>query len=192
MRHRGMSTTLPVMAVCAALMSGCVMQSTYNSMLQQQETLEASLRSEIASDQVEIGELKNGIRVTLSDALLYRSGAVELHPNGRAALDKVTSQLSNMAAQGNEIDVVGNTDNVPIGAALAERYPTNWELAAARAAIVVRYLQQAGVTPAQLRAVSNGQYHPVASNDTPAGRAKNRRTDLLIRPTGSGASPAED
>ncbi len=92
------------------------------------------------------------------------------------------NQLSSMAAQGNQIDVVGNTDNVPIGPELAERYPSNWELAGARAAIVVRFLQTGGVNPAQLEAISNGQYHPVASNDTAAGRAQNRRTDLLIRP----------
>jgi chemotaxis protein MotB len=170
--------------ICAVplLSAGCVMQSKYNSMLQQQEALEDSLRAEINADQVKIEQLENGIRVTMSDALLYRSGAVELHPNGRAALDKVTSQLANMAAQGNQIDVVGNTDNVPIGPELAARYPSNWELAGARAAIVVRYIQEGGVDPTKLEAISNGQYHPVASNDTAAGRARNRRTDLLIRP----------
>ena len=184
------SVTVAAVAVCVVpLLSGClVTQSKYNSMLQQQQAIESSLRSEIAADQVKIVQLENGIRVTMSDGLLYRSGAVELHPSGRAALDKVSSQLASMASQGNQIDVVGNTDNVPIGPELAGRYPTNWELAGARAAIVVRYLQDAGVSPAQLAAVSNGQYHPVASNDTAAGRAQNRRTDLLIRPTGTGAS----
>lgn len=108
---------------------------------------------------------------------------MELHPSGRSALDKVASQLANMASQGNQIDVEGNTDNVPIGAELANRYPSNWELAGARAAVVLRYLQDKGVNPAQLEAISNGQWHPVASNDTAAGRAQNRRTDLLIRPT---------
>ena len=101
---------------------------------------------EINADQVKIEQLENGIRVRMSDALLYRSGAVELHPNGKAALDKVTGQLANMAAQGNQIDVVGNTDNVPIGPELAERYPTNWELAGARAPVVVRYLQERAVS----------------------------------------------
>jgi chemotaxis protein MotB len=181
MRSRWM--VLTGIAAVPLLLGGCVMQSTYNSMLQQQESLEASLRAEINADQVKIEQLENGIRVTMSDQLLYRSGAVELHPNGEAALNKVMGQLTNMAAQGNQIDVVGNTDNVPIGRELAERYPTNWELAGARAAIVVRYLQQGGVNPSQLEAISNGQYHPVASNDTAEGRAQNRRTDLLIRPT---------
>lgn len=98
----------------------------YNSMLQQQRTLETSLRSEIAADQVKIEQLENGIRVRMSNDLLYRSGSVELHPNGRAALDKVAGQLATMASEGNQIDVVGNTDDVLVGRELAERYPTNW------------------------------------------------------------------
>ncbi len=168
---------------CAMLAGGgCVTTNTYNSMLQQQQALETSLRSEIAADQVKIDQLQNGIRVRMSDALLYRSASVELHPSGVAALDKAAAQLSQMAGQGMQIDVSGNTDNVPIGAGLAERYPTNWELAGARASIVVRHLQNKGVDPSQLEAVSNGQYHPVASNDTAEGRAQNRRTDIIVRP----------
>jgi chemotaxis protein MotB len=87
--------------------------------------------------------------------------------------------------QGDQIDVIGNTDNVPVGPGLAERFPTNWELGGARAAIVVRTLQAAGIDPTTMRAVSAGQYHPVASNDTPQGRAKNRNTEILLRPMGS-------
>jgi chemotaxis protein MotB len=87
-----------------------------------------------------------------------------------------------MAAQGNRIDVIGNTDDVPVGRELAERYPTNWELAGARAAAVVRHLQAKGVDPAKLEVVSHGQYHPDATDTSAAGRAENRRTDILIRP----------
>jgi len=163
----------------ALLLGGCVMQSTYNNMLQQQQTLEASLRAEISADQVEIQQLKDGIRVRMSSQLLYPEGSVELSAAGRAALDKVAPQ---MAADTYQIDVVGNTDNLPIGPELADRYPTNWELAGARAALVVRHLQGRGVDPSRMRAISAGQYQPVASNDTPQGRAQNRRTELLLRP----------
>lgn len=174
--------TIPF-AIAAALLSSCVTTGQYNSMLQQQQSLEAALRSEIAADQVKIEQAENGIRVRMSDSLLYRSGSVELHPAGRAALDKVVAELQKMGAQGFVVDVIGNTDSVPIGPELAERYPTNWELAGARASVVVRHLQGQGVDPTIMRAVSDGQYHPVASNDTPDGRAQNRRTDLLLRPT---------
>jgi chemotaxis protein MotB len=183
MRRTSITVTSAVLAVCAVpVLSSCVTRSRYNAMLQQQEALEASLSSEVLADQVKIEQLENGIRVRMADGLLYRSGSVELDPKGRAALDKVAGQLASMAAQGNEIDVVGNTGDVPVGRELAGRYPTNWELAGARAAIVVRYLQEKGVDPAKLDAISQGQFHPVASNDTPAGRAQNRRTDLLLRP----------
>lgn len=163
----------------ACLLGGCVFQSTYNNMLQQQQAIEAALRSEINADQVEIEQLKDGIRVRMSNDLLYREGDVDLTPAGRAALDKVAPQLTTGSM---EIDVVGNTDNVPIGPGLAERFPTNWELAGARAAVVVRHLQAQNVDPGSMRAISAGQYHPVASNDTPQGRAQNRRTEILLRP----------
>ena len=174
------SMTGVVSVVC--LLSGCVAASRYNSMIQQRDALEASLRAEINADQVKIEELENGIRVRMTYDLLYVPGSVELHPKGRAALSKVAGQLASMAAQNYEIDVVGNTDDVPVGSRLAERYPTNWDLAAARATIVVRFLQEQGVDPTKLEAISDGQYHPVSPNDTVSGRAQNRRTDLLMRP----------
>ena len=163
----------------ALLLQGCVMQSTYNSMLRQQQAIEGALQAEIIGDQVEIEQLKDGIRVKMSSALLYGEGAVELAPKGVAALNKVAPQF---AADTYEIDVVGNTDDLPIERAFAERYPTNWELAGERAVVVVRHLQSRGVDPGRMRAISAGQYHPVASNGTAAGRAENRRTELLLRP----------
>jgi chemotaxis protein MotB len=174
--------TLSLAAALAAVTvvgSGCVMQSTYNDMLAQQQAIEAALRQEISADQVQIEELKNGIKVNLSDGLLYHEGGVELSPGGMRALDKVGATL---AQQSDEIDVVGNTDNVPIGPALRGRYPTNWELAGRRATIVVEHLQAKSVNPGQMRAISAGSYHPVASNDTAAGRAQNRRTEIVLRP----------
>ncbi len=157
-------------------------KSSYDNMLQRQQAIEASLGAEIVARQVKIEQLENGIRVSMSNDLLFSSGSAELHPKGSAALDKVAPQLVEMTSQGNRLDVVGNTDNEPIGQELAKRYPTNWDLAAARASVVVRHLQAKGVDPAQMAATSDGEYHPVAPNDTPAGRARNRRTDLLLRP----------
>jgi len=179
-RFRGSLSAIALLAILP--LGGCVSAGRYNSMLQQQQSLEAALRDEIAADQVEIQELQNGIRVRMSSDLLFGSGSVELSSRGRAALDKVAPQLAQSAGQNLQIDVVGNTDNVPIGPELARIYPTNWELAGARASLITRYLQQKGVDPSMLEAISNGEYHPVAANDTPAGRAKNRRTDIVMRP----------
>jgi chemotaxis protein MotB len=168
-------------ALCSGLLllGGCVFQSTYNNMLAQQQQIEASLRSEIAADQVKITQLENGLKVQMSSDLLFREGGVELSQAGRSAIDKVAPTLN---AGSYVIDVVGSTDNVPIGPGLADRYPTNWELAGARAAMVVRHLQNDGVDPTAMRAVSEGQYHPVASNDTPQGRAQNRNVSILLKP----------
>src|SRR5262249_40155667 len=131
------------------------MQSTYNTMLAQQQSIEGALRSEIAAQQVEIEQLQNGIKVNMSGALLYREGVVELTPAGIAALDKVAPQFASGTYQ---IDVVGNTDDVPIAREFAARFPTNWEFAGERAAIVVRHLQEQGVDPTRMRAISAGQY----------------------------------
>jgi chemotaxis protein MotB len=180
MTERVRRMSLPVWVAGAALLvGGCVMQSTYNSMLQQQQSIEAALRSEINAQQVEIEQLKDGIRVKMSTGLLYGEGVVELSRQGIAALNKVAPQF---ASETYEIDVVGNTDNVPIARGYEERYPTNWELAGERAAVVVRHLQGQGVDPGRMRAISAGQYHAVASNDSAEGRARNRRTEILLRP----------
>ena len=79
------------------------------------------------------------------------------------------------------IRVEGHTDNVPIGPNLKSEYPTNWELASARAVNVVRFLQEkAGIDPRRLSAVAFAQYRPVASNKTEAGKQRNRRVEIVL------------
>ena len=78
------------------------------------------------------------------------------------------------------IRVVGYTDNVPVSRSLQGRYPTNWELSVARATNVVRFLQDVGVPPERMVAAGRGEYDPVASNDTPEGRQKNRRIEIML------------
>jgi chemotaxis protein MotB len=76
--------------------------------------------------------------------------------------------------------VVGHTDNVPIAKAWREVFPSNWELSAARATTVVRFLQEAGIEPERLIATGRAQYAPVAPNDDPEGRQKNRRIEITL------------
>jgi len=178
--QRSSAATVACGLAVALLLAGCVMQSTYNTMLAQQQAIEKSLQSEINADQVKIDQLENGIRVRMTSDLLFPEGGVEIGPKGRVALDKVVPTLS---AGTYQIDVVGNTDNMPIGSELVGRYPPNWEVAGAREAIAIRYMQDRNVDPTRMRAISAGQYQPVVSNDTPQGRAQNRRTDILLRPT---------
>ena len=81
-----------------------------------------------------------------------------------------------------QVIVGGYTDNVPVGKNLMAKYPTNWDLAAARAVEVVRVLENSGVPQEQLRAVSFGENMPIATNDSAEGRAQNRRIEIRLRP----------
>jgi chemotaxis protein MotB len=82
-----------------------------------------------------------------------------------------------------EIRIEGYTDNVPIGENLRKRFPTNWELSTQRATNVLRFLEeQAGVDGARLSAVGYGPFRPLADNQTPEGRAQNRRIEIVLVP----------
>jgi chemotaxis protein MotB len=80
------------------------------------------------------------------------------------------------------IRIEGHTDAIPISGSLAQRYPTNWELSAARAINVARYLQKEAINPALLSAAGFGEFKPVADNATVEGRAKNRRIEIVLVP----------
>jgi chemotaxis protein MotB len=137
------------------------------------------LESEVAAGQIQIEQLREGIRLNLAQDILFRSGSAKLEGSGVAVLRKVAGQLRGMT---HTVEVQGHTDDVPLSSALAARYGTNWELAAARAASVVRLFEEEKVDPGRLTAVSYGEFAPVASNDTPEGRARNRRIDIRLMP----------
>lgn len=141
--------------------------------------LEEALREEVVAGEILISEVRDGIRVDLSNAILFPSGSAILSKKGRDVILRLAKSLR----EGSEtISVEGHTDNVMIGSALESQYPSNWELAAARASRVVRRMSAEGVDPQRLRAVSYGPFAPEASNDTEKGRSRNRRTEILLRP----------
>ena len=142
------------------------------------ENLLDSMKSEISKGEVTISELKGKLTVNLVESVLFDSGKAEVKPNGLVVLQKVIDILKNIKDKA--IRIEGHTDNVPIVGALSRKYPTNWELSAARAINVARYLQQQGIDPALLAAVGYGEYKPVATNDTDEGRAKNRRIEIVL------------
>ena len=146
---------------------------TYEEMLEK-------MKSEISQGQVTISELKGKLTVNMLNAILFDSGKAEVKPEGLAVLLKVIDILKNVKDKA--IRIEGHTDNVQIVGALAAKYQTNWELSAARAINVTRYLQSQGIDPAILGAVAYGEYHPVASNDTEEGKAKNRRIEIILVP----------
>lgn len=149
------------------------MSSTYESLLEK-------MKSEISQGQVTISELKGKLTVNMVDSILFDSGRAEVKKGGLEILGKVVSILKDVNDK--SIRIEGHTDNVQISRALAQRYPTNWELSAARAINVARYLQGQGIDPGQLSAVAYGEWKPVATNDTVEGRAKNRRIEIILVP----------
>ena len=144
------------------------------------EDLLVKMKGEIAKGEVTISELKGKLTVNMVDAILFDSGKAEVKEEGQAVLRKVISILKDVKDK--SIRTEGHTDNVQIFGMLAKRYPTNWELSAARAINVTRYLQEQGLDPALLSAVAYGEYKPVAANDTPEGKQKNRRIEIILVP----------
>jgi chemotaxis protein MotB len=137
------------------------------------------LSTELKANQIKIKEIKDGISVNLSQDILFPSGSAILSDEGINVIKKVSGSLKNIPHQ---IIVAGFTDNVPIKGDLAKTFPSNWELAGARAASVVRLLEKEGVDSAKLTAVSFGENHPVASNDNWEQRKLNRRIEIRLRP----------
>lgn len=143
------------------------------------EKLVKELSGELDTKKITIDKLKNGINVNLAEDILFASGSARIRKSGQDVLGKVGKQLVSVPYQ---IIVSGFTDNVPITGKLAKRFPSNWDLAAARATNVVRLLEQNKVPSEKLIVASFGENQSVASNDTPEGREKNRRIEIRLRP----------
>jgi chemotaxis protein MotB len=159
------------------------MQGTHDSLLR-------SLETELESGQIQIEQLRNGIRVNVAEEILFPSGSAELNERGSDLLAKVAADIKSAA---HRVEVLGHTDKLAISGRLKSRYPTNWELGAARSTRVVRLFQEQGIDGARLAAVSRGPFAPIASNDTEDGRAQNRRIEIRLMPAASTpATPASD
>src|SRR5262245_28878152 len=143
------------------------------------EGLVKDLEKEVASGQIQITQLREGLRLNLAQDILFRSGSATLEPYGIELLTKVSDQLAKFPQM---VEVQGHTDDRPLSGGLAQRWGTNWELAGARAASVVRLFQKQGIDPKYLRAVSYGEFAPVDANDSPEGRARNRRIEIRLKP----------
>ncbi|RNC73298.1 MAG: chemotaxis protein MotB [Desulfuromonadales bacterium] len=144
------------------------------------EDLLDRMKGEISQGQVTISELKGKLTVNMVDAILFDSGKAEVKLAGMEVLKKVVDILKDVKDRA--IRIEGHTDNVQIVGNLTKRFPSNWELSAARAINVARYLQGQGVDPEVLSAVAHGEYRPVASNDTEEGKARNRRIEIILVP----------
>jgi chemotaxis protein MotB len=149
------------------------LSSTYDQLVEK-------MKGEIAKGQVTISELKGKLTVNMVDAILFDSGKAEIKSEGLAVLGKVIEILKSVNDKA--IRIEGHTDAMPITGSLAQRYPTNWELSAARAINVARFLQKEAINPGLLSAAGFGEFKPVADNATVEGRAKNRRIEIVLVP----------
>jgi|SRR5271166_4998251 len=176
--------------VCSLVfIAGCVPQQQYNREVQQVQhlsymdntykQLNQNLQTEVNADQVQIKQLQNRLQVTMVNAILFPEGGWELSQSGQQELGKIVPTLQSVT--GKQVLIQGFTDNEPILEPLASRFPNNWYLSSARAISIVTYLEGQGLDASQLSAVAFGKYHPIASNDTPIGRAQNRRINIVIQ-----------
>lgn len=146
------------------------------------KTIATSLKEEIAAQEVELVEMEDILKVVFVDKILFNSGSVEINQKGKKILLIVADSVRGHGDQ--NIMVEGHTDNRPLGPTLKERFPSNWELSAARAAAVVRFLQKEGrLQPKRLSANGYSYFRPVASNQTIEGRRQNRRIEIILSPS---------
>ena len=187
---------------CLALSVACVSRGQYEESVARGDTLAAEVAKlqaandslqvlfaqEIAANEIEVRQLVEGVQVQIPADILYASGAAgaEVGPEGREFATKFAEYLKGTDFH---ISVIGHTDDQQPTGALAQRYPTNWELAAARAANAVRFLVSQGVDPRRIIAISKGEFDPIDSNSTPEGRARNRRIEVVLRDLPPGAMP---
>ncbi|MBA4181015.1 MAG: chemotaxis protein MotB [Anaerolinea sp.] len=117
----------------------------------------------------------DSITISLADNLLFDSGSADLKPGAQDVLTQVAAALSGLP---NDLRIEGHTDNVPVN---SPDFASNWELSAARASRVLRFLAEQGrLRTDKLEAAFFADTHPVAGNNTPEGRAQNRRADIVI------------
>jgi chemotaxis protein MotB len=179
-----------IMAGGQSISKGTLMELGHNIMAlpssQQQLRMSTALKKavesfkpEIESKFVRIREDERGLVITLSSDVFFDTGSARLKGEMRPVLGKIAKIIRNL---NNFVRIEGHTDNAPLTVTKAkETYRSNWELSSSRALNVLHYLTDDGdVNPSMLSSVAFGEFRPIDVNDTPQGRAYNRRVDIVI------------
>lgn len=148
-----------------------------DSRINEFRSLMARFKSLIDAGKLRVKIVDGRMVVELATDILFDSGSAQLSANGKIAIGEVAMVLSSIPDR--RFQVEGHTDNVPIKTA---QYPSNWELASARSISVTKALLEAGLPADRVSAASYADYRPVMSNDTPEGRAANRRIEIVVVP----------
>jgi chemotaxis protein MotB len=147
-------------------------QNQYASVLEQ-------LKQEVQDGNLKVTQYQNMLTVDVAEKLFFDSGSATLKKSGQQVLSKVSGAIAKYTDK--VVRVVGHTDNVPLSKKYQSIFPSNWELSVLRATNVVRFLQDKGeIKPENLIASGRGEYEPIAPNDTPEGRQKNRRIEIML------------
>jgi chemotaxis protein MotB len=155
------------------------------SILRKQDSLLQKIHNSVKNalmgfspDELTVEQREGKVYISLSDKLLFKSGDANVEDKGKEALKKVADVLN----RNNDVSIAieGHTDNVPIR---TNKYKDNWDLSTARAVNVVRLLtEEYGMDAKRITAAGRGEFSPVADNATPEGKARNRRTDIVLSP----------
>jgi chemotaxis protein MotB len=154
------------------------------------KTIDRILAEQAAQGHIDRGSVTtriapDGLIISLNDAGFFASGSAEVTPSSLHTLTTIVDAMPNRAVR-----IEGHTDNVPIHTA---QFATNWELSTARASAIARIIIERGsIDAAKISAAGYAEFHPVASNDTDAGRTQNRRVDIiLLRAVLPGQAPSQ-
>jgi chemotaxis protein MotB len=170
--------------IAMLLLAGCVSQKKYDTLDTEYQQLNQTMSAEVAANQMQITRLQNAIKVTVNNELLFPSGDWQMPAQAQQTIGKIVPILA--PKQQTKIQVNGYTDNVPIGPELMRQGITsNQVLSQKRADNVMQFMISRGVNPSMVSAQGFGEANPVASNDTPEGRAKNRRVELTLAGAGN-------
>ena len=169
-----------VVPLTALLLAACVSEKTYE---QQTQQLQAA-RAQASAEQQQIAKMQAENKWVVAGDVLFPEGGYQLGAPGQQALSQYVPRLQNL--QNAKVVVYGYTDNLPVGPPLQRAgIKDNIDLSSRRADNVVAYFRAQGVNPNIISAKGFGDTHPVASNDTPDGRAKNRRIEIVMEGPGA-------
>jgi chemotaxis protein MotB len=149
--------------------------------------LTAKFSKLVNAGKLNVKVINGRMTIALSTDILFPSGSAKLSPEGLVAIKEVTQLLSSL--EGRKYQIEGHTDNVPIK---TSSYPSNWELASARAMTVLKTMEEAGMPQDRISAASYGDTQPIAKNSSKDGKAQNRRIAIAIVPDLSGLPGNEE
>jgi len=155
-------------------------QSKLDALQNQEKQLRERLSKELTDKNVEIEQLKGQLSVRMLDKIVFKSGSADILPQGTEVLDKLADAIKDST---DTIRVEGHTDDTPISDKLKVKYPSNWELSAARASAVARYFETKHfINPKRLESLGFSMYHPMAPNDSDENKQRNRRVEIVLKP----------